>query len=515
MRTSPVRRLLDSSQQVERLQVRRVVGARHRVAGRLSRARRPLGLERLENRLLLAAEAVSLAHSALYGDSGNLGSSSSVSSFGPSISADGQLVVFDSYASNLTPTDTNGHTRDVFLRDLSRGVTTLISFNRTGNGSGNRESKNPLISADGRFVAFESDANDLVPNDLNDTRDVFVRDVVNGITHLVTMNGTATGSADGSSDVAGISADGRFVLFRSGARNLILGVPDSNRDEDLFVRDVVAGVTHLVSMNLAGQHAGVAPGAAMSGNGRFVAFVTGATNMAAGVADTNGVLDVFVRDIQAGTTSLISVSRDGNATGAGESGQQAISRRSLAISADGRYVAFNSSATNLVANFTDLNGSDSDVYLRDRQAGTTTLVSVNSQGSGGGNQGLPYNDVAMTPDGHHVAFTSAATNLVDGPGYYSYVNNVFVRDVLSGITRLASINAAGNFGSIGAANPALSVDGRFVVFTSNDGTLTPDDADGRKDVFVRDLSANHTYLASGNPGGMPAETTTRPSLTGP
>ena len=222
MRTSPVRRLLDSSQQVERLQVRRVVGARHRVAGRLSRARRPLGLERLENRLLLAAEAVSLAHSALYGDSGNLGSSSSVSSFGPSISADGQLVVFDSYASNLTPTDTNGHTRDVFLRDLSRGVTTLISFNRTGNGSGNRESKNPLISADGRFVAFESDANDLVPNDLNDTRDVFVRDVVNGITHLVTHERHGDLLSGRLLRRGGHQRHGRFVLFRSGARNLIL-----------------------------------------------------------------------------------------------------------------------------------------------------------------------------------------------------------------------------------------------------------------------------------------------------
>jgi Tol biopolymer transport system component len=455
-------------------------------------------VEPLEVRRLLAAEAISLAAPEFYGDSGNGGSNSLVTVVAPSVSADGQLIVFDSFATNLTPNDMNGHTRDVFLRDLSRGVTTLVSVNQAGTGSGNRPSMEPQLSANGRFVAFESDATDLVSNDLNNTRDVFVRDLLNGFTHVVSINGTATGTADSFSELAGISADGRYVLFRSWARNLILGVPDNKTDEDLFVRDIVAGVTQLVSVNLAGQHAGVAPGAAISDDGRFVAFVSAAGNLAAGVSDTNGVNDVFVRDLQAGTTRLASVNHDGTAAGSGESGRAAPSPRSgLAVSSDGRYVAFNSSATNLVANFIDLNGSGSDVYLRDLQAATTTLISINTEGTGGGNGALPFSDISMTPDGRHVAFTSEATNLVAGPGYYLFVNNVFVRDVTAGVTRLASINTAGTFAAAGAAQPALSADGRRVAFTSSDGNLIAGDINGRKDVFVRDLLASQTYLASG------------------
>jgi Tol biopolymer transport system component len=386
-------------------------------------------------------------------------------SFLPSISADGRFVAFQSDATNLVPADTNG-TSDVFVRDLVTTSTRLVSRNSAG-AQGNDGSFDPSISADGRFVAFYSYATNLVPADTNGTSDVFVRDLVTGRTRLVSRNSAGTPGNSASFDPS-ISADGRFVAFDSIATNLVPA--DTNGDNDVFVRDLVTGRTRLVSRNSAGTPGNSDSfGPSISADGRFVAFNSYATNLVP--ADTNGTFDVFVRDLVTGRTRLVSRNSAG-AKGNGASFDPS-------ISADGRFVAFDSNATNLVP--ADTNG-DSDVFVRDLVTGRTRLVSRNSAGAKG--NGFSYSP-SISADGRFVAFYSAATNLV--PAETSGGLDVFVRDLVTGRTRLVSRNSAGAPGNYNSYRPSISADGRFVAFDSIATNLVLRDTNGRSDVFVRDL----------------------------
>ena len=278
------------------------------------------------------------------------------------------------------------------------GTTERVSVDSTGN-EGNGDSVSPTISGDGRYVAFSSWASNLVPSDTNYSDDVFVHDRQTGATERVSVD-SAGGQSNGDSGWPVISGDGRYVAFGSGASNLISG--DTSGLWDVFVHDRQTGATERVSLDSAGNQAsGTYPGSlgpAISSGGRYVAFESRATNLVPD--DTNGTQDVFVHDRQTGITERVSVDSSGNQGNDGSF--------SPAVSGDGRYVAFESRASNLVP--CDANG-DGDVFVHDRQAGGTERLSVDSAGSQGDYQSLWP---AISADGRYVAFMSGASNLVPG-----------------------------------------------------------------------------------------------------
>jgi Tol biopolymer transport system component len=239
------------------------------------------------------------------------------------------------------------------------GTTERVSVDSAGNEGNSFVQRNASISADGRFVAFTSFATNLVPGDTNRRDDVFVRDRLTGTTELVSVDSAGNqGNRDSGSPA--ISADGRFVAFHSVATNLVPG--DTGNMTDVFVRDRLTGTTQRVSVDSAGTEGnGASVEPAISGDGRFVAFYSFATNLVPG--DTNGDGDVFVHDRQTGTTERVSVDSAGNQGSAISDGF-----RKVSISADGRVVAFVSVATNLVPG--DTNGG-SDAFVHDRQTGIT------------------------------------------------------------------------------------------------------------------------------------------------
>ncbi|NBV25520.1 MAG: DUF11 domain-containing protein, partial [Proteobacteria bacterium] len=304
--------------------------------------------------------------------------------------------------------DKNG-TSDAFARDMDQGVTYLVSINTNGV-AGNAASSVPVISANGRYVAFLSAANDLVTNDFNTLNDVFVHDLQTRTTKLVSVNVAGTGSGNRLSFDPVISADGRYIAFASQATNLVL-LPDTNDFPDVFVRDMVQGVTKLVSVNATGTAAGgnggnnsllpASQSPFLSEDGTKVLFVSLAADLVAN--DTNGKQDVFLRDHVNGTTTLISTNRFGTGAGNGASGIGAFS-----MSTDVRYVAFFSSASDIGP--ADLNGK-TDVFLRDLQSGTTKIISRATLGGFAGT-GHSYQPV-MSADGSTVLFTSEADNLDD------------------------------------------------------------------------------------------------------
>ena len=264
-----------------------------------------------------------------------------------SISADGRYVAFQSLASNLVLNDTND-VDDIFVHDRQTGQTTRVSLS-SGGSEGNGHCWDASISADGRYVAFHSLASNLVPDDTNGESDVFVHDRQTGETARVSLSSGGT-EGNSSSGSPSISADGRYVAFVSLATNL---VPGDNKFWDTFVHDRQTGQTTRVSMSSGGKKGNGGSGnPSISADGRYVAFNSDATNLVPG--DTNGVVDVFVHDRQTGQTVRVSLSWDGS------EGNDASCNPS--ISADGRYVAFWSDATNLVPD--DTNGFP-DIFVQD------------------------------------------------------------------------------------------------------------------------------------------------------
>lgn len=378
------------------------------------------------------------------------------------ISSDGRYVVFHSKANNLVDSDGGGDITDVYVRDVVAGTTTLVSLNSAGTRSGNSFSFNPAISANGRVVAFDSIASDLSPLDSNGLQDVFVRDLNTGTTVLASVNRVGTASGNGFSRHGVLSADGRVVVFVSTASDLVAN--DTNGEQDVFARDLTTNTTRLVSVNRNGTASGNGPSraAAISANGRFVVFLSRASDLVR-TSDTREFEDVFVRDLVANTTTLVSVNLAGTASGNNESGEPP---REPGISASGRFVVFTSLADDLVTN--DGNGQR-DVFVRDLAAGTTTLVSVAANGGGSGDG--PSGDAVISDDGGTVAFTSFAGNLVSNTTLR--VQNVYVRDLRSGVTTLLSTvhNGAGG-ANAPSGNPKISGNGRVVAFDSRASDLS-------------------------------------------
>ena len=294
------------------------------------------------------------------------------------------------------------------------------------------------ISGHGRFVVFQSTAA-LVPEDSNGLEDVFLRDRVLGTLDRASV-ATGGGQGTGSSIGAAVSGDGRFVVFHSTAPDLAPGNTNGT-DLDVFLHDREAGTTEMVSVTPAGTSGNsISYFGAMSADGRFVAFQSFASDLVPG--DTNGSVDVFVRDREAGTTQRVSV---------GPGGLQADDGSATAgISADGRLVSFQSLAANLV---TGDGNAAWDVFVHDRETATTERVSVSSAGQEGNERSLAPR---ITPDGRHVAFSSFASNLV--PADRNETDDAFVHDRTTGITERVSVASSGAEGNLGSSVPAISAD---------------------------------------------------------
>ncbi len=394
-------------------------------------------------------------------------------SFTGALSGDGREVVFASAASDLVSGDTNGSS-DVFVRDLKSNVTERVSVDSSGtqaNGASGGEDRPAAISPDGRFVAFVSDATNLVPGDTNGRSDVFIRDRQTGTTERVSVatGGDEGNDSSGASGPVAVSSDGRFVAFASDADNLVSG--DTNGSSDVFVRDRQTDTTERVSVASDGTEGdSYADSPAMSADGRYVAFESAASNLVPG--DTNASMDVFVRDRQTGTTTRV----DTDGSGGQANGQSS----APAISADGRYVAFSSDASNLVPGDTN---SKTDVFVKDTQTGAIVRASV----SGTGGQGNGASDsVAIDGAGDRVAFRSFSTTLVAGDGDPSN-GEIYVRNLAAGTTILASTTESltpVTLGGVPGEN-AISADGRYVAFTSDAAGVIGVDANGTADVYVR------------------------------
>lgn len=429
------------------------------------------------------------------------------SSAGSAFSADGRFMVFVSSASDLLSSDTSG--QNVYVRDLLNGTTTLVSINHAGDGGANGQCFSPVISADGRFVAFESTANNLVATDTNgqyghngQLSDIFVRDLRAGVTTLVSVNRDGTDTGEDASSLPAITPDGSAVAFRSSAKNLVtnpatpcIGFP--SYVENVYVRYLPNGPTHLVSASTAGNHGCGESGGylppSISADGRYVAFTSTAFDLTPNDTNGYGMEDVFVRDLQTGTTTLVSVNL------AGDTGSWLLNNRSeyALMSADGRFVAFTSYAPDLVIN--DSNGRTRDVFVRDMVAQVTSLVSVTASDDGSGN-GFSLTQ-AITPDGRFVAFYSHATDLVSIDDVNGH-QDVFVRDLQNGTTTAASVSEAETTTGNGSSFVGgISADGRFVTFQSDASDLVANDGNGSYDVFVRDLQAGTTALVSTNATG--------------
>ena len=390
------------------------------------------------------------------------------SSRGPAISADGRWVAFDSSASNLVPGDTN-NAGDVFLHDRQTGTTVRVSIS-TGGLQGDRVSHSPSMSADGRWIAFSSAASTLFPGDTNSVLDVFLHDRVGGTTTCVSL-GPLGVQGNSESDGPEISADGRWVAFDSIATNLIEG--DTNGESDVFVYDRQTGTTTRVSVGSGGIEANAGSlMPAISADGRVIAFQSLASNLVSG--DTNGMADTFVHDRQTGITTRVNVGPGGVEANGWSFWQPA-------ISADGSRVAFQSAASNLVPS--DLNAAD-DVFVHDRGAGITVLASL-GPGEVTGDRRSEY--PALSADGRWVVFNSPSTNLVAGDT--NNVDDVFAHDLLARATTRVSVAPGGADGNMGSSSQAVSANGRWIAFASAASNLVAVDTNGSDDVFVHDFAA--------------------------
>jgi Tol biopolymer transport system component len=522
-------------------------------------------------------------------------------SFPTAISADGHLALFESSASDLVAGDTNGVT-DVFLRDLAGNVTYLVSVNTNGI-PGNGLCRGSTMTPDGRYVAFTSAASDLAPGDTNGIPDVFVRDMQSGITTWVSVGAQPTNQYSFvGSEAPDITPDGRYVAFYSAAGNLVPGITNGG---EVYVRDLGAAATTWVSQGalaLVGTTNTVSFNQAISSNGNLIAYEA-CTNQAVTPAAARGVilrfhLDTGVTDlvntnasVQAGNVEEIrslEITPDGRfitfvantnvsagatciylwdaqtaaatLVSAGTNGT--VAAGSICdwptVDATGRFVAFSSSATNLVANA--LVGAF-HLYLRDVQSGVTTLLDADTNGVGvsvgaataprlsadaslaafeafdsslvandrnhaydvfirdvnpntitllsphdpllpssSGNGPSAVTGLAASADGRYLAFTSDADNLV--PNDTNGFRDVLVRDRVAGTTILASVATNGAAADGISSEPAISANGRFVAFTSGADNLVPGDGNRLSDVFVRDLQGATTTLVSVNTGGL-------------
>ena len=412
-------------------------------------------------------------------------------SYTSAITPDGRFVVFDSFATNLVINDTNGR-RDVFVHDRVTGSTERVNLNSHGGQASDDcySASIQSISEDGRFVAFWSWVGNLVLGDSNNMPDVFVHDRVTGTTELISVDQFG-GPGDGYSANPSLSADARFVAFASSSSDLVSG--DTNGTYDIFVRDRLNGTTELVSVDSSNtQGNGVSASPAISADGNIVAFASEATNLVSG--DTNAQADIFVHDRSTGITERVSLDSAGN-EGNGYSNYPS-------ITSNGQIITFDSYATNLDSR--DNNGRR-DVFVHDRMSGITECVNLNPSDFSGNGESRASG--GLSSDGRFVSFMSFASDLIanDTNGF----EDVFVRDRATGVTERVSVDSSGNEGNWAANGGAISANGESVAFWSGSTNLVANDTNNCVDSFVRDrCDAIWLNYGDGLPGtsGVPAFT---------
>lgn len=375
-------------------------------------------------------------------------------------------------------------------------VTTTRVSESTSHGQGNGLSDDSYMSQDARYVTYRSTASTLVSGDTNGVMDAFVHDRLTATTTRVSTTG-ASAQGNAQSDDPAFGANGRYVTFRSQASNFVAS--DTNGSAwDIFVKDLQTGAIERVSVSSVGAQANNrSSDPAISADGRYVVFSSLATNLVTG--DTNGQEDIFLRDRTAGTTIRISVSSSGVA-GNGLSDDPILSD-------DGRYLVYQSTATNLVTGDTN---AVRDIFLFDRVAATTSRLSLSSAGA---QANAASNDPAISPDGSRVAFESDATNLVTGDT--NAKQDVFLRVITTGVTTRVSVTNAGAQGTGRSSDPSLSIDGTIVAFTSSSASLVAGDTNGKDDIFVRNTTAGTTVRFSLSTSGAQADNLSdNPSIAG-
>lgn len=366
------------------------------------------------------------------------------------------------------------------------------------------------VSDDGGRVAFTSGAHDLVEGDNNGRQDAFVFDAGTGtvIRASVSFMGTEAtcrggpagiaGSASACSYAASLSGDGTVLIFASRAADLVLD--DQNGVFDLFARDLVAGDTTRVNVASDGTESDFEswPSAAASADGRFVAFYSLSSTF---VADP-GCAGVYLRDREAGTTTQVSLTWSGDTN----TGCVVWNTGEVSVAADGRQVAYAFRDGGIVPDVSDHYVS---VFAREMAAQRSELVSANADGE-------PGNSFSEGPelsaDGRFAAFWSEATNLV--PGDNNDAIDVFVRDLDTGTLERVSLSSSGGEGAGDCDDPSISGDGRFVAFTCQAGGLAAGDDGGVSNVYVRDRTSGVTALVSSPPGGgAPDGDSRRPAIS--
>ena len=393
-------------------------------------------------------------------------------SVNPIISANGRYVVFASRATNLVSVTDNNNDVDVFRFDIFTNQMQLVSINVFGTFAGNSFSGNTMggwhaydMSDDGRYVAFMSNASDIISvTDTNAKSDVFIRDMQTGFTRLASINSSGTNSGNNDSVDASITADGQMVAFTSLANDLT--ALDSNTQYDIYVYNYQTQITKCASIAASGTSTGTFSSfsAVISKNGTRVAYSTAAhdlTNIP--IPFNNPFVNIVVHDLGLGLNSLVTVNTAGNASGNNETGQGNFQSRNVSISANGRYVSFESRANNLVSLPV---GTNSNVFRRDLAEGKTEVVSINPAGTQGGNgsslTGSRGNQ--MSRDGRFVIFVSNASNLVsDFPTSVSF--QIYVRDMVNKITTVQTLDSAGTaLGNSDSDSPRISANGKVGCF---------------------------------------------------
>ncbi len=399
------------------------------------------------------------------------------------ISTNGQFVLFESSATNLVANDAN-NAQDIFVRDLVNGTTTLVSVNTNGL-SGGGESRDPAMTPGGRYIAFTSAAADLVPGDTNAIPDIFVRDLQSNTTTLVSVGAIPSILTIGGSEVPAITPDGRYIAYYSTATNLVPGVTTSG---EIYVRDLVAGTTlwasassQTICQSVTGSTNEVSCNFSISADGQFVAFEVCTNSPSGGI--------ILRYNLQSSLTDVIC----SNAPVPAESFEMI---HDLDMTPDGRFVAY-------VATVGNNSLTNTAIYLWDAQTGSNTLVSPDLD------TGLPASGVCDSPvvsaDGQFVAFLSGGANLVPNPLIGQY--HAYLREVQADATTLLDEDDSGaGFGVTAVTVPSMSSDGDVVAFESGDGNVVPDDGNPDSDVFLSELTAWTAELVSAHDPSLPSET---------
>jgi hypothetical protein len=373
------------------------------------------------------------------------------------LSGDGRYVAFVSTGRDLVAGRPGNTVKNVYVRDTRTGITTLASVAADG-GDTDGDSTMPVLSDNGRYLAFQSMATNIAANDFNGGTDVFLRDLQTGTTTLVSVDASGTGPSAGWSSKPSMSANGRFVAFHSGGQ-LVAGIDTYGRTQS-YVRDVQAGTTVLASRDPYGgpgadPEGGYAPH--LSSDGRYVSY------------DRNGS-EPWRRDLQAGTSTIAIFTY-----GSGPIGSNSYN---YGISSDGRYVVFLSWSSNLT---NQCSGTGGQIFVSDLQTRTTRCASMFSDGTPSYSAFYP----SMSRDGRYVAYQARGAAVGEPWDGYS---RIFVRDMQANTTTLASFNAQGGPESGDASEMAsISADGRVVSFVSYSTEMLPGDGNGEPDIFRVEL----------------------------